>query len=86
MTLWPSEIYVYSAILLLALCSVLTRAGFMLFGDPVAGWASTICVIIFIGGLQLFCLGIIGQYIAKIYTETKGRPNYIVKETNLEDQ
>ncbi|MBR2812369.1 MAG: glycosyltransferase family 2 protein [Solobacterium sp.] len=58
----------------------------LLFGDPVAGWASTICVIIFIGGLQLFCLGIIGQYIAKIYTETKGRPNYIVKETNLEDQ
>lgn len=54
------------------------------FGDPVAGWASTICVIIFIGGIQLFCLGIMGQYIAKIYTEAKHRPHYIIAETNLE--
>ena len=57
----------------------------LIFGDPVAGWASTICVIIFIGGLQLFCLGIMGQYIAKIYMETKNRPHFIVSETNLED-
>ena len=42
-----------------------------LFGDPVNGWASLICVIIFIGGIQLFCIGIMGQYIAKIYMETK---------------
>lgn len=55
------------------------------FGDPVAGWASIICVMIFIGGLQLFCLGIIGQYIAKIYLETKHRPHYIVSETNMEE-
>lgn len=41
-----------------------------LFGDPVNGWASLICVIIFIGGIQLFCIGIMGQYIAKIYMET----------------
>lgn len=51
-------------------------------GDPVAGWASTICVIIFIGGLQLFCLGIMGQYIAKTYMETKHRPHFIISETN----
>lgn len=51
-------------------------------GNPVAGWASTICIIIFIGGLQLFCLGIMGQYIAKIYLEAKKRPHYIVAETN----
>lgn len=57
----------------------------LIFGDPVAGWASTMCVIIFIGGLQLFCLGIIGQYIAKIYMETKHRPHYIVSESNLDD-
>ncbi len=44
-----------------------------LFGDPVNGWASLICVIIFIGGIQLFCIGIMGQYIAKIYMETKKR-------------
>lgn len=52
-------------------------------GDPVAGWASTICIIIFIGGIQLFCLGIMGQYIAKIYLETKHRPHYIISETNV---
>lgn len=54
----------------------------LIFGDPVAGWASTICVIIFIGGLQLFCLGIMGQYIAKTYMETKRRPHFIVAESN----
>ncbi len=54
----------------------------LIFGDPVAGWASTICVIIFIGGIQLLCLGIIGQYIAKIYMETKHRPHYLIAESN----
>ena len=57
----------------------------MLFGDPVAGWASTICVIVFIGGIQLFCIGIMGQYIAKTYTESKKRPHYIISETNRND-
>lgn len=52
------------------------------FGDPVAGWASTICVIIFIGGLQLFSLGIMGQYLAKMYMETKRRPHYIIAESS----
>lgn len=56
-----------------------------LFGDPVAGWASTMCTIIFIGGIQLFCLGVMGQYIGKTYSETKNRPHYIVKESNKED-
>lgn len=54
----------------------------IVFGDPVAGWASTICVIIFIGGVQLACLGIMGQYIAKTYMETKHRPHYIIAESN----
>lgn len=56
----------------------------LLFGDPVAGWASLICVILFVGGLQLFCLGIMGQYIAKTYMETKNRPHYILAESNLD--
>ena len=55
------------------------------FGDKVAGWPSLACIIIFIGGIQLFCLGVIGQYIAKIYMETKKRPHYIIAESNLED-
>ncbi len=55
------------------------------FGDPVDGWASTIYVMIFMGGVQLFCLGIMGQYIAKTYMESKHRPHYIISETNQED-
>ena len=57
----------------------------LVFGDPVVGWASTVCIMIFIGGLQLFCLGIMGQYIAKIYMEAKHRPHYIISETNKSD-
>ncbi|MBR1390682.1 MAG: glycosyltransferase family 2 protein [Lachnospiraceae bacterium] len=55
------------------------------FGDPVDGWASTICVIIFMGGIQLFCMGVMGQYVAKTYMEAKHRPHFIVTETNKED-
>ena len=51
------------------------------FGDPVSGWPSLACIIFFVSGVQLFCLGIIGQYLAKTYLETKKRPIYIVKET-----
>ena len=54
----------------------------LVFGDPVAGWPSLVCIITFIGGIQLFCMGIMGQYIAKTYMEVKRRPHYIVKETN----
>lgn len=56
----------------------------LLFGDPVAGWASTACIILFMGGLQLLCMGIIGQYLAKTYLEVKKRPHYIIAETNDE--
>ena len=51
------------------------------FGDPVSGWPSLVCIIFFVSGIQLFCTGIIGTYLAKTYLETKGRPIYIVKET-----
>jgi len=57
----------------------------LLFGDPVAGWASTACIILFMGGLQLLCMGIIGQYLAKTYLEVKRRPHYIIAETNDQD-
>ena len=50
-------------------------------GDPVAGWPSMVCIIFFVSGIQLFCLGIIGQYLAKTYLEVKNRPIYIIKET-----
>ncbi|MCQ2450526.1 MAG: glycosyltransferase family 2 protein [Clostridia bacterium] len=57
----------------------------ILFGDPVAGWPSTICFILFIGGIQLFCIGVMGQYLSKTYSETKRRPHYIISQTNDEN-
>ena len=55
------------------------------FGDPVAGWASIVCIMVLLGGIQHFALGIIGQYLAKTYTEVKGRPHYIIAESNEKD-
>nr|WP_314779260.1 glycosyltransferase family 2 protein [uncultured Treponema sp.] len=52
----------------------------ILFGDPVQGWASLVCIIIFLGGIQLFTIGILGLYLSKIYIEVKQRPIYIAKE------
>lgn len=54
------------------------------FGDPVAGWASLVCAILLAGGIQLFCLGIMGQYVAKNYMESKKRPHYIAQESNVD--
>ena len=51
------------------------------FGDPVGGWPSMICVILFLGGVQLLCIGILGQYLSKTYLETKRRAIYLVRET-----
>ena len=55
----------------------------LILGDPVGGWPSLACMILFVGGVQLFCTGISGQYLSKAYLEVKNRPIYIVKETNL---
>lgn len=52
----------------------------VLFGDPTAGWPSLLCIILFVSGIQLFCTGILGQYLAKVYLETKQRPLYIAKD------
>ncbi len=52
----------------------------MVFGDPVSGWPSLVCIICLIAGVQLFCLGIVGQYLAKTYMEVKKRPIYLLKE------
>ena len=53
----------------------------LIFGDPVGGWPSMMCVILLLGGVQLLCIGIMGQYLAKTYLETKHRPVYLVRET-----
>ncbi|MCL2129438.1 MAG: glycosyltransferase family 2 protein [Treponema sp.] len=52
----------------------------LVWGDPIAGWPSIVCIILFCSGVQLFTTGILGQYLAKIYTEVKQRPQYIIKE------
>ena len=56
----------------------------LILGDPVGGWPSLACIIIFVSGIQLFFMGIFGEYLAKTYLETKKRPVYIVKETEKE--
>ena len=73
----------FTFISVIALLVVFIRA--LCFGDKVAGWPSTICIILFVAGVQLFCLGMMGQYIAKIFRETKKRPIYIISESNTED-
>ncbi len=56
----------------------------LIFGDPVSGWPSLVCIITLIGGIQIFCVGILGEYLSKVYLETKRRPIYIVKDTNID--
>ena len=53
----------------------------LMYGDPTSGWPSMVCIMFFIGGVQLLCIGIIGQYLSKTYLEVKKRPIYIVAET-----
>lgn len=57
----------------------------LIWGDPVSGWPSLVCIILFIGGIQLFCMGILGQYLAKTYLESKNRPVYIAREESQDE-
>ena len=56
----------------------------LIFGDPTSGWPSLTCIIFLISGIQLLCVGVIGEYLSKMYIEIKNRPVYIVKETNMD--
>ena len=73
---WMGVVNIILSFLLIAL--IVVRK--ILFGDPVQGWASLVCIIIFLGGIQLFTIGILGLYLSKIYIEVKRRPIYIAKE------
>ena len=57
----------------------------LVFGDDTSGWPSLACIIFFVSGIQLFCLGIMGQYLSKTYLEVKNRPIYIIKDTNIKN-
>ena len=56
----------------------------LVYGDPTSGWPSLVCIIFLVSGVQLLCLGVIGEYLAKTYLEVKNRPIYVVKESNVE--
>ncbi len=70
-----------SIIALISLIFIVVRR--LIFGDPVAGWASMVSFILFIGGIQMFFTGIVGIYLSKTYLETKHRPIYISREDNI---
>ena len=59
---------------------------YLIFGDPVSGWPSLVCIIFLVSGVQLFCIGILGQYLGKTYMESKNRPIYITKESNIDEE
>ncbi len=71
---------------LVSLVAVLVTVIIKLFGYTVQGWTSLLCVIFLLGGIQIFCLGVIGEYIGKIYAESKGRPRYILEENSLTEK
>lgn len=80
----PLQIATYSGILssmiaIIFIIVIIIRT--IVYGDPVAGWPSLVSIILLIGGIQLFSMGIIGQYIGKIYLETKHRPKYVIKDS-----
>ena len=58
----------------------------LIWGDPVAGWPSMVCVILFMGGIQLLCMGIMGEYLSKTYLESKHRPIYIIRSSSYEKE
>ncbi len=72
----------FCALALVMLVFVVVRT--LIWGDPVSGWPSMICAFLAVGGAQLFCMGIIGQYLAKTFMEVKKRPIFILKETNCD--
>lgn len=73
---------IFCLISIIAIIVIIVKT--LIFGDPVSGWPSLACLIIFMGGTQLFFLGIIGMYLSKTYLEVKKRPLYIIKETEKE--
>ncbi|MBR4748733.1 MAG: glycosyltransferase family 2 protein [Abditibacteriota bacterium] len=73
---------VFFVISLLMILVIIVKT--LIWKDPVQGWPSLVCIVFFVSGVQLFCTGILGQYLAKTYMETKRRPAYIIKETTCD--
>ena len=58
----------------------------LVFGDPTSGWPSLVCILLMVSGIQLLCIGILGQYLSKTYLETKRRPLYLIREAELKER
>lgn len=71
---------------LLSFIGVIWAVVSAVMGASIAGWASTICIICFIGGIHLICLGVVGEYVGKTYMEVKARPRYIISERTWQDE
>ncbi len=72
--------FIFTIIAFIAIIFIMIRK--FIWGDPVSGWPSLVCIIVFLSGVQMFCIGIIGQYLSKTYLEVKERPHYIISESN----
>ncbi len=70
------------ALALVMILVVIVRT--LVFGDPTSGWPSLVCIMLLLSGIQMLGIGILGQYLAKTYLETKKRPIYLVRQTNIE--
>jgi glycosyltransferase involved in cell wall biosynthesis len=68
----------------LLICVIIIKT--LVLGDPTSGWPSMVCISLMVGGIQLFCIGILGEYLAKTYLEIKNRPIYICRNTNIENE
>ncbi len=82
----PLELASYCGVIIFIIAIIMaiyTAVKTLIFGNPTSGWTTLVCIILFIGGLQMLFLGIIGQYLSKTYMEVKQRPIYIVKDTNI---
>ena len=75
---------VFCIVAFLFICVIVVKT--LVFGDPVSGWPSMVCTSLLVGGIQLFCIGILGEYLAKNYLEVKKRPIYICKDTNIDKE
>lgn len=71
---------VFCIIAFIFICIIIVKT--LIYGDPATGWPSLIVTVLFVGGIQLFCIGIVGQYLSKTYLETKKRPAYIIRSTD----
>ena len=65
---------------------IIIMARYLLYSDPVQGFATIMCTLLLLGGIQLLSIGVLGKYLEKTYVETKNRPIFIVKETNIDDK